>query len=396
MAFNSIRLAGVAIAVTIGIASAPSAQAASFIPLGYLPGGGADSRATGISADGLVVVGSSNSSNGTEAFRWTQAGGMVGLGSLPGTSFNSNASAVSADGSVVVGYSNGREPFRWTQSGGIVGLGSLSGGFSNTRLINNMGVSADGSVVVGQSAGANGPEAFRWTQSSGMVGLGDLPGGKFASGATGVSADGSVVVGYANANSPEQPFRWTEAGGMVGLGNLSAGSAAFGGGANAVSADGSVVVGYSLGVVSGIESFRWTQAGGMVGLGYLSRGGYFSSATGVSVDGSVVVGQSPNGFTVEPHAFIWTEAQGMLSLQNILTASGVDLSGWKLGLGWATGVSANGRTITGFGRNSTGNYEAWIAQLDDPTPIPEPTSLVVLGLIGMGLGGARKRGEIKA
>jgi probable HAF family extracellular repeat protein len=400
MAFNSIRLAGVAIAATIGIASAQSAQAASFMSLGYLPGGSAslypDSRASGISADGLVVVGSSSSSNGTEAFRWTQAGGMVGLGSLPGTSFNSNASAVSADGSVVVGYSNGvngREPFRWTQSGGMVGLGNLSGGASAGRSLNDMGVSADGSVVVGQSAGANGPEAFRWTQASGMVGLGDLPGGRFASGASGVSADGSVVVGYANANGPEQPFRWTEAGGMVGLSSPSAGGG-FGSYANAVSADGSVVVGDS--GLNGFEAFRWTQTDGMVGLGFLPGGGYFSTAQAASADGSVVVGQSPTGnFTVEPYtAFIWTEPQGMLSIKNLLTASGLDLTGWRLQR--ATGVSANGRTITGYGQNPNGNYEAWIAQLDDPTPIPEPTSVVVLGLIGMGLGSSCKRGGIGA
>ncbi len=36
----------------------------------------------GLSADGSVVVGVSNSASGTEAFRWTAGGGMVGLGDL--------------------------------------------------------------------------------------------------------------------------------------------------------------------------------------------------------------------------------------------------------------------------------------------------------------------------
>ncbi|MGV2388389.1 MAG UNVERIFIED_CONTAM: hypothetical protein LVR29_08855 [Microcystis novacekii LVE1205-3] len=40
------------------------------------------SAATGVSADGSVVVGSSSSDTGTQAFRWTQETGMVGLGFL--------------------------------------------------------------------------------------------------------------------------------------------------------------------------------------------------------------------------------------------------------------------------------------------------------------------------
>src|SRR5215510_14161600 len=57
---------------------------ADFIPLGSLPGGIFHSDARGVSADGMVVVGGSNSASGFEAFRWTAAGGMVGLGVLPG------------------------------------------------------------------------------------------------------------------------------------------------------------------------------------------------------------------------------------------------------------------------------------------------------------------------
>src|SRR5262245_47092881 len=85
------------------------AGAASFVRLGDLPGGGLSSFATGVSADGSVVVGSSSSATSgpnpddREAFRWTAATGMVGLGFLPGGTFSdSGAFGVSADGSVVV------------------------------------------------------------------------------------------------------------------------------------------------------------------------------------------------------------------------------------------------------------------------------------------------------
>ncbi|MCL4778396.1 MAG: hypothetical protein KJ054_12915 [Gammaproteobacteria bacterium] len=61
-----------------------NAHAASFTPLGDLAGGTFRSIGWGLSADGRVVVGSSNSASGTEAFRWTAGGGMAGLGDLPG------------------------------------------------------------------------------------------------------------------------------------------------------------------------------------------------------------------------------------------------------------------------------------------------------------------------
>ena len=65
-------------AVAALLASGPAR--ADFIPLGDLPGGAFISAANGVSADGAVVVGFSNSASGGEAFRWTSGGGLVGLG----------------------------------------------------------------------------------------------------------------------------------------------------------------------------------------------------------------------------------------------------------------------------------------------------------------------------
>ncbi|GCL47825.1 PEP-CTERM sorting domain-containing protein [Microcystis aeruginosa] len=289
-----------------------------------------------------------------------QAASFQGLGFLPGGSF-STASGVSADGSVVVGESssaNGREAFRWTQATGMVGLGDLPGGFFNSQPF---GVSGDGSVVVGESSSANGFEAFRWTQGTGMVGLGDFPGGGFGSIARGVSADGSVVVGYGFSANGQEAFRWTQATGMVGLGDLAGGS--FSSTANGVSADGSVVVGESESA-NGNEAFRWTQATGMVGLGDLP-GGFFSEPFGVSGDGSVVVGQSSSANGSE--AFIWNSSQGMRSLQEVLTNDyGLNLTGWTLR--GATAISADGLSIVGTGTNPNGNTEAWLANLAGSPP----------------------------
>ena len=60
------------------------------------------------SYDGSVIVGYGSfgaSSGSNEAFRWTEKSGPVGLGDLPGGGFRSQAYAVSADGSIVVGSS---------------------------------------------------------------------------------------------------------------------------------------------------------------------------------------------------------------------------------------------------------------------------------------------------
>jgi probable HAF family extracellular repeat protein len=230
------------------------------------------------------------------------------------------------------------------------------------------GVSADGSVVVGGGASASGPQAYRWTSATGMVGLGYLPGGSSFSSSEDVSPDGAIIVGASNSASGLQAFRWTSGGGMVGLGDLSGGP--FGSVAIGVSADGAVVVGIgNLNEASGTsEAFRWTSGSGMVGLGDLP-GGVFSSGTwDVSADGSVVVGLGNSALGEE--AAVWTNAGGLQNVRDVLIAGGATgLTGWTLNQ--ATGVSADGRTIVGFGRNPSGQTEAWIAT------IPEPSSLLL-------------------
>jgi probable HAF family extracellular repeat protein len=184
------------------------------VGLGDLAGGIFNSRAQGISADGSVVVGYSNSFFGDQAFRWTSGGGMVGLGDLAGGIFLSNAFGVSADGSVVVGVSNsasGTEAFRWTSGGGMVGLGDLAGGTFNSRA---QGVSADGSVVVGFGTSASGSVAFIWDAVNGMRSLQDvlvndygldLTGWLLGS-AVGISADGTSIVGYGTHNGQTEAW----------------------------------------------------------------------------------------------------------------------------------------------------------------------------------------------
>jgi probable HAF family extracellular repeat protein len=338
--------------------------AASFVGLGDLPGGDYSSAAYGVSTDGTTVVGYGTSASGREGFKWTPFGGVVGLGDLPGGAFASPATGVSGDGSIVVGGSpstgvTGNEAYRWTLETGIVGLGDFPGGLFGS---NALAISGDGSTIVGIGSTSSDSESFRYNTTTGLVSIGGLVG-------RALSFDGGVVVGEQRKGSDTEAYRWTDATGRVGLGDLPGGS--FYSVAHGVSLDGSVVVGQGAPVGGGSEAFRWTLATGMVGLGDLPGGMSYSYAYGVSGDGESIVGV---GFTANGNeAFIWDSTHGMRNLQAVLIAEyGVtNLGGWTLSS--ARAISADGSTIVGDGINPSGQMEAWRV-----TGIPEPHGALFL------------------
>ena len=343
----------------------PAWAEAYFQGLGHLPGM-RFSEAVDVSDDGSIIAGSDIDEFGTiYGFQWTSEIGPQPLGGLPGkSSAGSFPARMSADGSMIVGRAVD-EAFRWMLTGGMSGLGDFPGGDYN-RAAND--VSADGSVIVGFGTSDIGREAFRWTEGAGIVGIGDLPGGLFKSTAIGISADSSTVVGWSESSLGSEAFRWTQASGMVGLGDLPGGE--FISIARAVSIDGAVIVGSSWST-SGEEAFRWTQETGMVGLGDLPGGQFESGAFAVSADGSVVIGYGKTISTGSDdfghEAFIWDVAHGMRSLKEVLQGEfGFDLSGWRLW--YAQGISLDGQTIVGVGKNPTGQQEGWVAHVG-PTSI---------------------------
>ena len=68
----------VTLVVVAAISSSALAGGFTFQGLGDLPGGSFNSVSTGLSADGTVVVGTSNSAKGPQAFCWTAAGSGTG------------------------------------------------------------------------------------------------------------------------------------------------------------------------------------------------------------------------------------------------------------------------------------------------------------------------------
>lgn len=325
--------------------------------LDVLSGGGSTyAYGEAVSADGIVVTGSSSSTAGQRAFRWTSAGGIQTLGILAGGSYSIGA-ALSADGTVATGISgsptNNHRAFRWTVGTGIQSIGVLASGAAS----NGNAISANGSVIVGGSYtnGFNSPRAFRWTSVGGMQNLGVFPGGT-ASGANAVSADGTVVAGYGNLPSGEShAFRWTSTGGMVDLGVLPDTDESI---AQAVSADGLVVVGHSMDALNNTaHAFRWVLGSGMHDLSVLD-GGDFAQAHDVNADGSVVVGTSNS--VDGDRAILWTSNLGMIDLNAHLVFLGLDLTGWTLTS--ARGVSADGTRITGYGDHN-GLARAWLVTI---------------------------------
>jgi probable HAF family extracellular repeat protein len=260
---------------------------------------GQPSQAYGASFDGSVIAGYRPVEMGQvlgEPVRWT-ATGVLGLGDLPGGLIGGDARDVSADGSVVVGSSSsarGGEAFRWTAGTGLVGLGLMPG--SNLRTLATA-VSADGAVIVGSGRTVPDPDlgeqAFRWSAQTGIVGLGDLPGGVFFSEAFDVSADGSVVVGRSATDRPDYfAFRWSESTGMVELPPTADGVPFRS--AEAVSGDGNVIVGPG--------AFVWDEFHGtrvladiVAAQGVDLDGWTLDVARGVSHDGLTVVGAAGRG-----------------------------------------------------------------------------------------------------
>jgi len=185
--------------------------------LGDLDGGEFLSVAQGISADGRVIVGESQSGRGYEAVRWVDGKGPMSIGDFPGGSFNSRAYATSADGGVIVGFGEtekGYEAFRW-EDGKMNSLGELPGGRHHSAA---RGASADGSVIVGNSESDRGGEAFVWDMKHGLRSLRDMVANSSTSNAeqlqgwklteaTGISADGRKIAGV-GVNPDENWEAW--------------------------------------------------------------------------------------------------------------------------------------------------------------------------------------------
>src|SRR5579859_130740 len=347
----SVRVTGY-IALSMSLIAPAVGQTASFHGLGQMPGAmsGAGTFTQSISGDGSTIVGwawvcpnggtNCTSSGKTEAFLWTISSKYRVLGDL-GSSVGSMVLAVSSKGSVVVGDApkgtNSFGAFRWTASKGMTGL-PISMQFGNA-------VTSDGAMVAGGDnwwkisgqTGKFGPFAGNpdQTQAFGLTGTG-----------LGPIAVGAALKGSDNNGATDHAFRWTPATGLEDLG-LTTGTQSI---AIAISGDGTVVVGEATDASGFWRAFRWSASTGMQDIGTL--GGPESVAYAANQDGSVIVGTSLTSSTSDSNdAFIWTAANGIQSLRGVLQAQGVHTADNWVTVNSATGISLDGTIITGFGLN---------------------------------------------
>lgn len=123
----------------------------------------------------------------------------------------------------------------------------------------------------------------------------------------------------------------------------------------AVSGDGRTVIGVSGTSTSHWEAFRWTADTGIQGLGYLGpQDPYnptpYSSASDVSYDGGVIVGQS-SMYGEGQRIFEWRASTGMVALPKYDSTYITNRDG-------ASAVSADGTALAGFGQGPSGNTKA--------------------------------------
>jgi probable HAF family extracellular repeat protein len=184
--------------------------ASGMVSLGLLNGATVgESHGYDVTSDGGTVCGYSTDEFGRFlGFRWTAASGMTSVGDLPGGTVESRAYGISRNGLYVTGRSDAGlnqafRAFRWSADK-MLNLGVLA----NHRTSRGRTVSDDGTVVIGRCGNDNQvPElltAFIWTDTGGMEDLKTYLINHGATGLTGwhleeaegMTPDGRYVVGH--------------------------------------------------------------------------------------------------------------------------------------------------------------------------------------------------------
>lgn len=330
-------------------------EAASFQGLGVFIEDGF-SQANAVSSNGKVIVGGASIDDGTMAYKWTQQNGMQILGDLPGGSVFSSAYGLSSDGSYIVGSSSsdkGVEAYFWSNNQ-MIPLGDLT---TSSYYSTAYAISDDGHLI----AGRTNAHPY-WPNNKALI-WNNLQISTYNGYEEGIAFDmtptGDIVVGRLNGQAFRSINNQIEF-----IGDLSGGD--FYSTATAISDNGLVIVGEGRSIL-GQEAFRW-ENGTVSGLGFLPSGSS-SHANDTSTNGNTIVGWSMlSDFT----AFIWDETNGMRNLKDVLENDyGLNLFGWNLTN--ATGISSDGTVICGNGINPNGYDEAWIAT------IPEPSAFLLIG-----------------
>ena len=335
------------------IAAACSSVAAFAAPVDIHPiAQSGDTNPRAVSGDGLTIVGTDTSTGVLRAFQIV--GGTHSLLDLDVNGSFSQAAAASTDGTVIVGH---------TDIAGLIYAAIWNNGALTTLplgIYDEMratGVSADGLTVVGYSVdNLARTDAFYRISTNNAVSLA-AEFGSLHSQATGVSGNGSLIVGTLSDDFFGTPFVrrgfiHTVGGSHTVINPSATGPAAFSSRTfaemTAISSDGSTSIGYAYSVpglpLGDALGFRRASNGTITSLGTL--GGAWSIPNAISANGAVIVGQSANGSSEE--AFVYQNG----TMTGLGFLSGGSTSN-------ATGVSADGSVIVGYGNVAGGAIHAF-------------------------------------
>lgn len=284
----------------------------------------ASSTALAVSGDGAVVVGYAEFGGSTRAWRWRD--GQIQWLEDPGGR-HAVAAAVSHDGSVAAGhvFIHGiQRAAIWKQDGLTVGEAGYA-----------LHLSPDGTMVAG--AGPSGG----WMAQDGQPrqNLPFQPSG---------FVTGKVLLESGQAFDPEPGISrqlWPPPGPW-----------------HRFSGDGTMGVFHADSLLGhGAFALHKQQ---LIDLGSLShRHEVVTRIMALSRNGAVAAG-SGDAAEGKPTALVWTANTGLRGVQERLLNAGVVLPGWWLEA--ATGLSDDGRTMAGWGRDPEGRRRAWQAQLARP------------------------------
>lgn len=338
-------------------------------------------------ATGVVATGF----NGAPAWRWTPERGAEDItGFLDASGMSAWAQPIAGAVLDVDGYEVAAIAYSNAPIVGAVVVGPLPGSSQvDNYLSSAYGVSDDGTAVGLAYDETGNAVAFIWTAAAGISRLPVNRPDTFSR-ANGISHQGNIAYGW---NDQLDGYRtgvvWQD-GQAIDLVDADGNPV---GEALAANSDGSVVVGGGYYTANGSEAWRWTATTGTQPIGILPVGqpemarpaehsvrsaredltkpsmaapdGFLppeSFAFAVSDDGNVIAGAS--GMWPIRTASIWTPETGLQALSDYVIARGIVIpDGWFLAA--ATAISADGKTIGGWGTDETGTMAAYIIDLHE-------------------------------
>lgn len=355
-----------ALLLTALVLAFPLAAGAETVVLEKVGGG----YITDLSADGSAAVGQLNGSY--EAFRWTAATGIakLGRGTFKKLHRTSGLPGISDDGKTVAAtILDDSETFGtsglWTAETGWTQLTPPlppGGGVMDAEDSSVFGISGNGKVVTGlfwrPGARDGSAHGSRWAVGTGMADMGSSGN---ASRIDDANATGSVLVGWDEdpVSASRRAAVWVDGVKTV-LDTTEWPSEA-----SAVNRAGTIVVGQAANPARNHEmsAAMWKRVGGSWQVTYLgllanAKQGGSAYASGVSDDGSMVVGMARRSFLeYATQGFVWTAEGGMVEAMAYLKQRGVPASqGRKFAINNLTALSRDGKVIAATGQATTPPY----------------------------------------